>query len=525
MREFVLTADYFQSEAMNFVSKVYVQEVGRPEQTFELFSIADVLTRFPRARFTVYALKVFARFLFDYLEKSGQTFGKDYTALITERGDVYSVAVRGVSFVSFAKRTCLSEDFEGLTFEPKATIPSMIAAQADKTLQFMQDALLQAFSMGLKKPTFSGNIKRDFCAGDKRRKAYLFPALSSYEFETCANSYKGGRAFINPEIHGDAIHERVHEYDIISAYPYYMRDFALPYGDPVRFEGKYEHDRRRPFYIQKLRAEIKLKDGFSPSLRLKDHPIFGKTRYITDTDSLCVTFCATSVELGEITEYYTFSRVEFLGGYKFRAAHGLFDEYLAKWYAIKSSAKSELEKHYAKHMLDNLGGFLGTRDDFVNLAPVLHGDTVYFERLPRSFGHNVYCPPIAFTTARLRSAVNTIIQHSNVLYTATDSFHVYAEDKPTQDAILNVYPLGNDMGCISLKRTYDYAKYLEQNFYIAHLENTDTMHVVAAGVPRKYNQSIARVNPGDILEIPGFIDITPAPGGAYIKKRTQLYKF
>lgn len=522
--EFVLTADYCQTAEMSFISKIYLKEVGR-DGVLEYLSLSDLFRNIKSARITVYALKFFARFLFDYLEKNGKTFNRDYTALITDTGDVFFINIGALSFVSFSKRTCLGEDFESLNINADVDIPELIKSNI-KTLLYMNKALETAFSMGITKSVFSTNIRRDFCAGDARRRAYLFPQLSSYEFETCANSYKGGRAYVNTDIHGDAIREEVQELDIVSAYPFYMKDAPLPYGAPVRYEGRYTADPRRPFYIQKLRAEIHAKPGTIPSLLLKDHPIWNQTRYISDTDVFCVTFCVTSVELENLVRYYDFGRVEYLGGYKFRAATGLFDEYLSKWYPLKAAApRGTLERHYAKRMLDNLGGMLGTRDRFVNLQPKLAENKVILEKTAPSSNHSVYCPAIAFTTAYLRNTVNDIIQQTEVLYTATDSFHIRKADTYTSEIIKSVFPEGEDMGCVSVAGNYDYARYLNPNFYLAHLSGTDKMKVVAAGVPRKYNQTLANLKPGDKIEVPGFISIQSHPGGALLKRTSQIYKF
>lgn len=525
VKEFVLTADYFQNEHTSFVTKVYVKEVERP-QIFEYFSLADLFRYIKNARITVYGLKYFARFLFDYFEKSGKHFGDGYNTLIGADGNVFSVYVDGLQFVSYTLRTNLPEDLETLIFDNIADIPSLLQSHTER-LNDMSAAIETMFNLNLKKATFNGNIRKGFCEGDARRRAYLFPPLSSYEFEVCTNSYKGGRAYISPQLSGETLRMPVEELDIISAYPYYMRDFPMPYAAPERFEGKYTADKRKPFYIQKLRAEIKIKKGAVPSLLLKDHPIYGKTRYITDTDGLCATFAVTNVELENMLDYYEFTRVEYLGGYKFRAARGLFDEYLAKWYPIKqNNEKGSLKRHFAKHMLDNLGGVLGTRDAFQNFAPYLDKDgIIQLRKLPLSEGHNVYCPAIAFTTGRLRNSVNDIIQNGNVIYTATDSFHVFQDDAATKSLIKSIFPEGVDMGNIDTVRTYDCARYMGQNFYIAHVQNSDTMRVVAAGVPRKYQQSIANMQPGMSICVPGFVSIRPHHGGAYLKKLSQVYKF
>ena len=80
------------------------------------------------------------------------------------------------------------------------------------------------------------------------------------------NAYRGGFCQPNKHYVNTTIKKPVYYNDVNSLYPYVMRNFELPYGEPVFFEGEYKPDDDYPYYVQRIRIDMCVKEDGIPCI-------------------------------------------------------------------------------------------------------------------------------------------------------------------------------------------------------------------------------------------------------------------
>lgn len=298
----------------------------------------------------------------------------------------------------------------------------------------MSQALHILFTEGLTKITQGSNALWDYkeIIGKKNFKRW-FPVLPPEIDAFCRKSYKGGatqvhKVFANQEI-GCGI-----TLDVNSMYPWAMYEMFLPFGEPVHYTGKYRQDKLYPLYIQKLSCSFELKDGYIPTIQLKNSGLFRGTDFLESSDGNIVELTLTSVDLKLFLDHYNVYNVSWISGYKFMQSKNMFKEYIDKWYAIKAQATKDGNKglrQIAKDMMNSLSGKFGLRPEVQEKIPY------YDEKLRFKLGEleqrdSIYVPVVSFITSygrdkALRSAQKN---YDRFIYMDTDSLHLAGTELP-----------------------------------------------------------------------------------------------
>ena len=128
-------------------------------------------------------------------------------------------------------------------------------------------ALEIQISQNLTKITNGSDALSDFKRTISKKQFEInFPILDLEVDADIRQAYRGGFTYVNPHFQNIDIKDGI-VFDVNSLYPSVMYDKPLPYGMPLYFVGKYEHDDMYPLYIQNLTCEFKVKKGYIPTIQ------------------------------------------------------------------------------------------------------------------------------------------------------------------------------------------------------------------------------------------------------------------
>ena len=512
-------------------------EIGHPENFFygnDIYDLMDwVYNQKDNIRLYFHNLKFDGEFIVNWLLEADFKFVKDrkeaddwtFSTLITDMGQWYSIEIW---FEAHNKK------------RKKLTIYDSL-----KLLNFSVDEIAKAFDLPIRKLTLDYETKREeghvltqheidyirndveimaraldiFFKENKPKMTIGSTALASYK-ETNPNfrndfpelpievdadirmSYKGGFTYLNP-IYKNKITPGGVVLDFNSLYPSILYNCDLPYGVPEPFNGKYDCDPFYPLYTQMLTCRFKLKPGKIPSIQIKHTFGFMGNEYLESSDGEIVTLVLTNPDLELFLEQYDVEDLEYISGWKFKSAKGLFKTYIDYWSGKKIQAKKEGNKPLyltAKLFLNSLTGKFGTNPHGSKQMPVMTENGVEYEFLPEETRKPGYVALISFITAigrkmtieRSQAIRDWSLEHKGYdayVYSDTDSIHALLTDddleqlKDTLD--IDDYRLG------ALKKESEFirGKYLRQKCYIEEWKD-GTMNVTIAGLPKKLSHVI-----------------------------------
>lgn len=345
----------------------------------------------------------------------------------------------------------------------------------------MAMALRQMFAQGLTKMTQASNALADYKARMGNRFKYWFDMLPVHVDEFVRKSYRGGFTYLKPGFSDIDIGKGL-VFDVNSLYPAMMRYKRLPFGYPVYYKGKYEPDEVRDLYVQHIRCAFKIKPNHIPTIQLKGNFMYSANEYITSTlqtygykgdDDYREWYedeemYLTNIDLELFLEQYDIiGDIEYIDGYKFCSAKGMFNDYIDYWTEVKIKAGKEGNKglrQIAKLMLNALYGKFGTRTKGANKRPYIGEDNiVHYEDLPQEARDGVYIPVATFVTAHARAYTIRSAQavYERFVYADTDSLHILGTDIPTN---LKVDPF--ELGAWKHESTFNRARFLRQKTYL-----------------------------------------------------------
>ena len=352
-------------------------------------------------------------------------------------------------------------------------------------------ALRVLFNQNLTKITQGGNALFDFknIFGIKRFERDFPPPLYDCDIRS---AYKGGFTYVNPKIQGK-IQGKGIVLDVNSLYPWVMYEKELPYGEGIAFRGEYEFDEYYPLYIQRLRCKFQLKENKIPTIQIKNSLDFIPNIYLEnskDEDGFYqdVVLTVTNVDWELIQEQYEVFDIDYLGGYKFRKASGLFKEYIDKWITIKIDADKSGNKgmrQLAKLMLNALYGKFGLNPQSNIKIPYIEEGQIHYKRSKEKDRKPVYLPMAVFITAYAREKTIRSAQqcYERFLMSDTDSLHLKGTEIP--DGIeVDSYKLG----AWKIESTFSKAVYLRQKCYIEKIDGENVVH--CAGMPKQCHQYV-----------------------------------
>jgi hypothetical protein len=185
----------------------------------------------------------------------------------------------------------------------------------------------------------------------------LFPVLNLKADKDIRLAYRGGFTWVNEKFKGVEVGEGL-VYDVNSLYPSVMYDRPLAWGTPSYFDGQYEEDSDYPLYIQHIACEFELKEGYIPTIQIKDPDtrrilMCNKNDYLHSSHGEKVELFLTNIDLELIREHYHLYNVTYIDGIKFMSKIGIFKGFIDKWMYIKNNSKGAI-KQLAKLMLNSL---------------------------------------------------------------------------------------------------------------------------------------------------------------------------
>lgn len=276
---------------------------------------------------------------------------------------------------------------------------------------------------------------------------------------------------VHPDREGVEVYNG-HSFDKNSMYPWAMTQ-PMPYGLPVKFEGRYTRDPEYPLYIQFLSCEFSVRTGYLPTIQIKNNMNYTPTKYLSETVEQ--TFLAlTSVDLSLFFDHYDVYNIRWEGGYKFKCVHGIFDDYVNYWYDIKAKSKGAM-RSIAKLMLNAFYGKTASRTHIRSKIPYLGDDDIIHYRLSEpETKAPIYTAVASFITSYARDSVIRSAQalggsrpDSHFCYMDTDSVHVCDISVEDVEKLIEVHP--SKLGAWKHEYSFDRAKYLRQKCYIEEI--------------------------------------------------------
>lgn len=361
------------------------------------------------------------------------------------------------------------------------------------------------FEKGLKKMTIGADALsyyKDLIG--KRTFEQWFPILPIELDSDIRRAYKGGYVYLNP-IHQGKRGLVGMTYDVNSLYPFAMHSSSgnyLPYGYPMYFEGKYKPDEDYNLYIQHMKCTFELKPGHVPTVQLKNNRRYIETEYLTTSvDAMGVDepveMWLTNVDYQLLIDHYDIDNEEYINGYKFKSAIGMFDEYIDYWMEIKANSKGAM-RTLAKLMLNNLYGKFAKNPKSCKKIPYLDdAGIVRYEFGDEELQDPVYTAMGAFITAYARNKTIRAAQENfdRFIYCDTDSLHITGHDAPDN---LDVHP--TRLGAWKHECSFTDSKFLRAKTYMETYDGVD--HVTCAGMPDNIKELVTYDNftPGSTFD-------------------------
>lgn len=332
-------------------------------------------------------------------------------------------------------------------------------------IEIIANALKIQFDQGLDKMTNGSDSLKGFKSSisTKMFERY-FPILSLDLDSNIRLAYRGGFTWLNKKCYGVEIGEGM-VFDVNSLYPAQMYTRALPYGMPVRYMGKYEQDDEYPLYIQHIRCEFEIKEGYIPTIQIKKNLSFKQNEYLETSGGEVVDLYVTNIDLEIIKEHYDLYEVEYVSGFKFKQATGIFNQFIDKWTYVKTTSEGAI-KLLAKLMLNSLYGKFASNPDVTGKYPYLKEDgSCGFSLGEEEFKDPVYTPMGIFITSWARYTTITTAQKcfDRIIYCDTDSIHLTGTEMP--EVIKDIVD-DNKLGYWAHETTFRKAKYIRQKTYV-----------------------------------------------------------
>ena len=249
-----------------------------------------------------------------------------------------------------------------------------------------------------------------------------------------------------------------------------------------------------------LTCSFEIKKEKIPSIQLKRSPFFKANEYITSSNGRIVHLCLTSPDYELFREQYRVENLEFLGGYKFRGAVGMFSDYVDYWIAEKiknKKAGNKAQTLISKLFLNSLYGKFSLNVNIGTKIPIMVEGRLHYKYVqPDDKRKPVYLPIGTFTTAYQRKYIIETSQkirdwsmaergYDAYIYSDTDSCHLKLtpNDVPELAKFLKIDDY--ELGAWALECQWKRGKFLRQKCY---LEQTmeDEIVCTVAGLPKQY---------------------------------------
>jgi hypothetical protein len=374
-------------------------------------------------------------------------------------------------------------------------------------------ALNTLFEQGLTKMTQGSNALYDYkqTVGTKNFNKW-FP-IPDYDSDI-RQSYKGGFTYLNPKFKELDLSEGI-VLDVNSLYPSVMYYQPLPYGEGIFFKGKYKPDKIYNLYVQMFTCQFELKQGYIPTIQLKNNLSFIPTQYLESSDGEDVTLCLTNVDLELFIEHYNVYNIEYHSGWKFKSTIGLFKDYIDKWNKVKMESTlngNKAMRTLAKLMLNALYGKFALNPNVQSKLPWYDNGVIKYKLGEKETRDPIYIPIGTFITAWARYKTISSAQkvYDRFVYADTDSLHLVGTEIPD---MLEIDPV--KLGAWKHESTFTRARFLRQKSYIEEIDGV--LKITCAGMPDRCYQYVTWDNFHTGATYSGKLGMTHVNGGIVLK--------
>lgn len=382
-------------------------------------------------------------------------------------------------------------------------------------------ALEYLYSIGLTKMTAGSNALYEYKNIMSVKKFEKIYTKLTYDCDKdLRQAYKGGFTYLNPIYESEDVGSG-EVLDVNSLYPSVMYNSLLPFGEPYFYEGKYKEDKYYPLYIQRITCSFKLKEGKIPTIQIK-HRQFIDNEYLTSSNGDIVALTLTNVDLDLFLEQYEVEDLRYIAGWKFKAMHGLFKQYIDKWIEIKNQSTISGNKgmrQIAKIMLNSLYGKFATGMDVQSKIPYIENDIVKYKLTEKTTKDGVYLPMGAFITAYARDKT---IRTSQAI--KTYSLEKYGKDLycySDTDSIHTLLPIEElkqfceiddvKLGAWKHESHFTRARFVRQKTYIEEIDGK--INITCAGLPKRCYDQVEWNNFKVGLKVDGKLSFKHVKGG------------
>lgn len=282
-------------------------------------------------------------------------------------------------------------------------------------------------ALNLKGTTIASMAMADYIGGDYAGFKRHFPPLDKDDYHRMRPAYYGAIVYSKPREYRDC-----RSWDVNSLYPSIMRDAPMPTGSPIWYDGEYQHDADYPLHIDVIAFDAKLKSGRTATLT-NILPVWGYEGERLDSTLGVITMPVTDVDWETLTENYDVHVWDYIGGWKFRKSHGLYYNYVDKWFHVKQTATGE-RKQMAKLLLNSLVGKFGASlyRPMLHPKPATDGGVDFTVDKPESSNSLAWLPTAAYVNAYGRQILSRAMNANadRVLYADTDGMILEGMDAP-----------------------------------------------------------------------------------------------
>nr|DAI89900.1 MAG TPA: DNA polymerase B [Caudoviricetes sp.] len=391
-------------------------------------------------------------------------------------------------------------------------------------VEIMARALQVLFDQGLNQMTQGSNALYDYKRiVSPKNFAKWFP-IPNYDYDI-RQSYKGGFTYLNDKYKDVDIKEGI-VLDVNSLYPSVMYYQPLPYGEGVFFKGKYKKDKIYNLYVQMFTCQFELKEGYIPTIQLKNNLSFIPTQYLKSSDGEDVTLCLTSVDLELFMEHYNVYNIDYHSGWKFKSTIGLFKDYIDKWNAVKMESTlngNKAMRTLAKLMLNALYGKFALNPNVQSKIPWYDNGVIKYKLGEKETRDPIYIPVGTFITAWARYKTISSAQkvYDRFVYADTDSLHLIGTEIPD---MLEIDPV--KLGAWKHESTFIRARFLRQKSYVEEIITDKTFYlpdlnkygstdfnITCAGMPERCYQYVTWDNFHPGMNYDGKLSMSHVRGG------------
>ena len=372
----------------------------------------------------------------------------------------------------------------------------------------------------MKKLLSSGNTKLTIGSDAMRQWQKLdgmhFPSMPRIDDELDSKfrlAYRGGFTWLNTIFKNK---ELGHGYvmDVNSLYPFVMRSFPLPCGEP---HHTYEVPSNTLYIAHVIIYSATLKKGGIPCISNMNRCDGSKgsvisNEYLEYIDNMEVWLTNFDLELVMINYNVEITPIEY---YYFDKVEGCFNNFIDTNYEVKKTSRGA-KRQIAKLNLDSLYGRFGIKIGRHKTIPIIEDGVLKFVNSEVLKDNTIrYLPMAIFITsiARyliIRTALEII---DRVVYIDTDGIHIVGDDIP------DVFDIGNELGEWKIEAEFNRAKYIGLKTYIHDEVNGETV-VKMSGAPEEVRKNINWDNFKTGTTVPGKIMMRSIPGG-YVRYKTK----